>query len=232
MLENPENLIEVKNVNLEIQKKEILNNISMTVHRQEIVCLVGPNGAGKSSLLKVVLGLLSPSNGKVIRKKGLKIGYMPQKLELNNLLPLSVKDFLKLSPAANQQKITAICQEVNINEILESAMHVISGGEMQRVLLARAMLNTPDLLVLDEPAQGVDILGQANLYKLILGIKNKINCGILLVSHDLHLVIEGTDQVICLNKHICCSGEPDTVTNHPEYRQLFYRHEHDHEHDI
>lgn len=232
MLENPENLIEVKNVNLEIQKKEILNNISMTVHRQEIVCLVGPNGAGKSSLLKVVLGLLSPSNGKVIRKKGLKIGYMPQKLELNNLLPLSVKDFLKLSPAANEQKITSICQEVNINEILESAMHVISGGEMQRVLLARAMLNTPDLLVLDEPAQGVDILGQANLYKLILGIKNKINCGILLVSHDLHLVIEGTDQVICLNKHICCSGEPDTVTNHPEYRQLFYRHEHDHEHDI
>ncbi len=236
-----EQLITVEHVGLTLQNRMILDDISLSVRRGEIVTLIGPNGAGKSTLLKIVLGLLQPTRGAVKINKNIRIGYMPQKLAIESLMPLTVSRFLALSPRAQTDKIADLTKELNIEYILQLPLQNISGGELQRVLLARALLNDPDLLVLDEPAHSVDINSQAALYQLIANARNKYNCGILMVSHDLHLVIKGTDQVICLNHHICCSGHPATITQNPEFIHLFgtrvanelavYTHHHDHQHD-
>lgn len=234
-------LVEIQNVSLRFGRREILEDINFNIQRGEIVTLIGPNGAGKTALLKVILGLYQPTRGKVVTNRNLRIGYMPQMLAVESLMPLNVARFLALSPKASADKCQAVAEELRIQQLLDSPVQNISGGELQRVLLARALLNEPDLLVLDEPAQGIDINGQAALYQMISNARSKLNCAILMVSHDLHLVIAGTDQVICLNRHICCSGHPAAVMQNPEFINLFgsniaaelaiYTHHHDHQHD-
>ncbi|EIJ41957.1 ATPase component of Mn/Zn ABC-type transporter [Beggiatoa alba B18LD] len=214
-------LVEVKNIYLRFQQYTALQDVSLAVKRGEIITLIGPNGAGKTSLVKVILGLLSPQQGQVYRHAHLKIGYMPQRLSIDMALPLTVERFLRLSGTSARSQIHKILEEVGGLALLQRPLQQISGGELQRVLLARALLRDPDLLVLDEPIQGVDVGGQYELYKLISRIRNQRGCGVLMVSHDLHLVMATTDHVICLNQHICCSGHPSIVSRHPAYLSLF-----------
>ena len=221
--------------------KTILTEISLQLSKGEIITLIGPNGAGKTSLVRILLGLAKNTSGSVERKHGLVIGYVPQRIQVPEVMPLRVYDFLNVSGDYDAERCQQILDEVNCSYLLYSPMQSISGGEMQRVLLARALLKKPQLLVLDEPASGMDIIGQQGLYKTIQAIRDKHECGILMVSHDLHLVMAATDRVICLNTHICCTGHPDDVSEHPEYLKLFgdaidglalYSHHHDHEHDL
>lgn len=214
-------LLQVQEVSVEFQQVMALRNISLTVSRGEIVTLIGPNGAGKSTLVRVVLGLITPSCGNVFRQHGIHIGYMPQRLVLDSILPLTVERFLTLSGTKQPVVIYQVLVEVGAAHLLKRPLTHISGGEMQRVLLARALLRAPDLLVLDEPIQGVDVKGQHELYHLIIQIRNQRGCGILMVSHDLHLVMAATDLVVCLNQHVCCSGHPEAVSRHPAYLALF-----------
>lgn len=233
-------LVDVRRLNVSFGTHKVLEDIHLKVHPGEVVTLIGPNGAGKSTLIQAVLGLIHPIEGDIYKKPGLRMGYMPQKLFIEPYMPLNVRRFLALAPI--KFSFDEIVEELGIRSLLDSSMQNISGGECQRVLLARALLSRPELLVLDEPAQGVDILGQQDLYRLIIDIRNRWKCGILMVSHDLHLVMAGTDSVICLNKHVCCSGLPDAVTQHPEFLKLFgvqaptelalYTHTHDHRHDL
>lgn len=234
-------LLSAKNLCFISKGKTILDGIALELHEAEILTLIGPNGAGKTTLIKILLGLGEKSSGEIYRRAGLTIGYVPQRVTISNVLPLRVLDFLKLAGAYNKNEIAAVMDEVDAAHILQSAIQEISGGEFQRVLLARALLKKPQLLVLDEPAQGVDIIGQQALYQIIGAIRNSRSCGVLMVSHDLHLVMAATDQVLCLNTHVCCSGHPDHISAHPEYLKLFgsaleglavYSHDHDHEHDI
>ncbi|MES9943320.1 MAG: zinc ABC transporter ATP-binding protein ZnuC [Candidatus Thiodiazotropha sp. 6PLUC7] len=235
-------LIETKGISISRQGRSVLLNVDMRVRRGEIVTLIGPNGAGKTTLVRVMLGLLKPESGQVMRSPKLRIGYMPQRLSLSENMPLTVKRFLALGENRKQNRLAEILDELDVGQLTEHPMQRLSGGEHQRVLLARALLREPDLLVLDEPVQGVDITGQAALYSLITRIRNRFNCGVLMISHDLHLVMANTDQVLCLNQHVCCSGHPDSVSQHPAYLELFgsatqpelaiYTHHHDHTHDI
>jgi zinc transport system ATP-binding protein len=201
------------------------------------VTLVGPNGAGKTTLLRILLGLQRPSAGSAWRRPGLRIGYLPQRLAIDETLPLTVRRLLALAGPAGKERIDAALAEVGAKPLASMPVQALSGGELQRVLLARALLREPDLLVLDEPVQGVDVTGQGELYALIRHIRDRRGCGVLLVSHDLHLVMAASDEVVCLNRHVCCSGHPETVTRHPAYRALFgdaiavYAHHHDHVHD-
>lgn len=234
-------LIKLRNVSFVRQGRAILNNVNLEIHRGEIVTLIGPNGAGKSSLLKLALGLESISSGQRISLPGLRIGYMPQKMSLPDTLPLSVKHFLQLAKGYHKSQLMNVSERLSITDLLKRPMQKLSGGELQRVLLARALLSNPELLVLDEPVQGLDVSGQAELYHLISDLKDELNCGVLMVSHDLHLVMAATNKVICLNGHICCEGHPQTVQNDPSYLELFgrsmpahlvpYTHHHDHTHD-
>lgn len=233
-------LIAANNLCLQMGSREILNNISIEVKQGEIVTLIGPNGAGKTSLIRVLLGL-SKAQGDIQRKKDLRVGYVPQRVLINEHLPLRVRDFLSLEKQYSDKEMKEVLEQTGVSALMDAGIQQISGGEMQRVLLARALLKSPELLVLDEPAQGVDIIGQQSLYKTIKAIRDKQGCAVLMVSHDLHLVMAATDQVICMNTHICCSGHPDDVSEHPEYLKLFgdaleglalYSHHHDHEHDI
>lgn len=234
-------LVELKHVNVKLREQSILDDISLSIYAGQIVTIIGPNGAGKTTLLRTLLGLIKPTSGDIWKKEGLTIGYVPQKLQLNPSLPLTVKRFLKLLPHISNEQINKSMEEVGASHILDRSMQSISGGELQRVLLARALLRKPQLLVLDEPTQGVDINGQVELYQLINQICNQYNCGVLMVSHDLHLVMANTNQVICLNQHICCSGYPEHVSNDPAFKELFgvnansfaiYHHHHDHQHNL
>lgn len=233
-------MLRLESVSVSTGTQNLLNNISLELQSGEIVTVIGPNGAGKTTLLRVILGLL-PCSGTRILKPGLRIGYMPQKLELNSQLPLTVKRFLQCSKASDTY-IQRCAAQTGIEKILSRPLTAVSGGELQRVLLTRALVNNPDLLVLDEPAQGVDIHGQAEMYRLIHQIKTEQNCAVLMVSHDLHWVMAQTDKVICLNQHICCQGHPDHITQDPAFIELFgsevtenlapYTHHHDHNHDL
>lgn len=233
-----EKLVELQDVAYQVNNKPILDNIELDVFSKEIVSLVGPNGAGKSTLIKILVGLLAPTKGKVSVKPGITIGYTPQKIQLGALLPLTVSRFLSLVEA--RISLQEILTELNISpSLLDTMVWHLSGGEWQRVLLARALLQKPDLLILDEPAQGIDLIGQAELYALLRHVRDKYACGILLVSHDLHIVMAGTDRVICLQQHICCQGHPATVSKDPAFQALFgpiakdlalYTHQHDHDH--
>ncbi|MCP5140913.1 MAG: zinc ABC transporter ATP-binding protein ZnuC [Gammaproteobacteria bacterium] len=234
-------LIEAEAITLELHGREILNAIDLRVAPGEIVTLIGPNGAGKSSLVRVALGLLPPTSGRVTRRPGLRIGYMPQRLSVPDNLPLTVRRFLLLGASRDNQRLQAVCARTHTEHLLAQPMQTLSGGEHQRVLLARALLRQPELLVLDEPVQGVDVTGQADLYALIASLRDELGCGVLMVSHDLHLVMAQTDHVLCLNTHVCCSGHPEHVSRHPAYLELFgsainpslavYTHHHDHTHD-
>lgn len=226
--------------------QDILTDINLRITKGKITTIIGPNGAGKTTLLKLILGLIKPSSGQIQYGKDITFGYLPQKLKLNPLMPLTVERFLQLAtPQQNtelKEKITKTLHWVGACHLKSRSLHVLSGGEMQRILLAHALMQTPDVLVLDEPAQGVDVMGQAELYRLIASIRDDLGCAVILVSHDLHLVMAESDEVICLNHHICCSGAPSDVAQHPSYAQLFgsksevsslavYTHHHTHRHD-
>lgn len=232
-------LLEARNLSLARGDRLVLDDVSLSVGAGEIVTLIGPNGAGKTSLVKLCLGLLKPTGGCVTRRDGLKIGYMPQRLTVDATLPMPVARFLSLWVRASRADMRQALEEVGAAHTIDRAIQTLSGGEQQRVLLARALLRQPDLLVLDEPVQAVDVHGQIELFELIADIRNRHGCGVLLVSHDLHLVMARTDTVICLNRHVCCHGKPEDVSRHPEYVALFgrhadalaiYHHSHDHSH--
>ena len=234
-------LISATQLNLHLGGRAVLDQVGVQVRAGEIVTLVGPNGSGKTSLIRVLLGLQSVDSGNIQRRPGLRVGYMPQRLHVDAELPLSVKRFLSMAGHVIDAELRIACQRCGIEQLLQKPLQAISGGEFQRVLLARALLRKPDLLVLDEPAQGVDINGQTQLYQLIADIRTELGCGVLMVSHDLHLVMAATDHVLCLNTHICCTGHPEAVSRHPEYLKLFggalagmavYTHHHDHTHDL
>ncbi len=236
-----EPLVSLRNASVQNNGQSLLHDISLDLHPGEIVTVIGPNGAGKSTLVKLTTGLLSASHGTVTRQSGLRIGYMPQKLAFDASLPLTVQRFLTLSNSDTGQVEQAKAR-LNITHLSHKAVQVLSGGELQRVLLARALLRQPQLLVLDEPVQGVDITGQTELYELITRLRDELGCGILMVSHDLHLVMAQTDRVVCLNHHICCQGQPENVSADPAYLELFgraaaesmavYTHRHDHSHNL
>ncbi|MBL4894854.1 MAG: zinc ABC transporter ATP-binding protein ZnuC [Emcibacter sp.] len=239
-MSDTQHLIELENVSLSFSGHSVLEKVSFSVDRGEIVTLIGPNGAGKSTVMKIALGLLSPDEGQVRRAADISIGYMPQKIMIEDILPLTVRNFLKLRPGTTEDHVTDVMDLVRIAHVGDSPVQRVSGGEMQRVLMARALLGHPDLIVLDEPVQGVDITGQEEIYRLISRIRSERNCGVLMISHDLHMVMAGTDKVICLNRHICCSGAPENIQDHPEYHALLggrteavalYTHNHDHHHD-
>lgn len=223
--ERPTALIDARQVTVRFGTHIALSSVNATVHEGEALTLIGPNGAGKTTLVKTMLGLIEPQSGKVTRRPGLRIGYMPQRLEIDATLPLTVRRFLSLGMPRNgtegRTRLLATLEEVGAPHVLESPLLDVSGGEMQRVLLARALLRDPDILVLDEPVRGVDVGGQADLYRLIGNIRDEHGCGVLMVSHDLHLVMAATDQVICLNQSVQCTGHPEAVTRDPHYVRLF-----------
>lgn len=235
-------LIKARGLGVVRNGREILKQADLTLEAGKIVTLIGPNGAGKTTLVRAVLGLIDIDQGSIEKAPDLRIGYMPQKLHIDASLPLTVSRFLALGgkPRVDLQEIM---QLTGITDLVNQPMQSLSGGETQRVLLARALLRDPQLLVLDEPVQGVDVTGQSALYALINEIRNRRHCGVLLVSHDLHLVMATTDTVVCLNQHVCCHGHPEHVTNDPAYLALFggaidsnaqvaiYTHHHDHQHD-
>lgn len=232
-------LLRMDRVSVQLGGRPVLAQVSLELRRGEIVTVIGPNGAGKSTLIRAALGLI-PAAGHIERAPGLRLGYMPQRLHVDASLPLTVLRFLQLGGARGAD-VQAALAEVGIVDLEGHPLQKISGGELQRVLLARALLRNPDLLVLDEPVQGVDIAGQTALYELIAAVRNSRRCGVLMVSHDLHWVMARTDHVICLNHHVCCEGHPAAVGSDPAYRALFgeqaagialYQHHHNHHHDL
>ncbi len=217
-----------------------VRGVDLAVHRGEIVTLIGPNGSGKSTTARALLGIIAADAGRVERKSGLVIGYVPQRLHIDWTMPLSVHRLMNLTGRHGATEIAAALEEVGIGHLAGAEVQTLSGGEFQRALIARALVRRPDLLVLDEPVQGVDFAGEIAIYDLIRAIRDRLGCGVLLISHDLHIVMGSTDTVICLNGHVCCSGPPQSVATSPEYNQLFgpraaeafavYRHHHDHAH--
>ncbi|MDX2288239.1 MAG: metal ABC transporter ATP-binding protein [Hyphomicrobiaceae bacterium] len=222
--------------------RPILTGIDVDVVPGEILTLIGPNGAGKTTLVRLLLGLDRPDSGTVHRADGLVVGYVPQMFAADRALPMTVSRFLSLGLAPTPVQIAAALEEVGAARVAGQQLASLSGGELQRILIARAVLRNPGLLVLDEPVKGVDFLGEADLYRLIADLRDARGFGVLLVSHDLHVVMAASDRVLCLNRHICCSGVPHAVAKHPEYARLFgrelaaayavYEHHHDHAHAI
>lgn len=233
-------LVEARSVSYRFGERQILESVDLSVRAGEIVTLIGTNGAGKSTLIRILLGLLPATGGEVIRAPGLRIGYSPQYLHRDPILPMTVRHFLALGGSVPSERIKALLEEVDAGAVLNRPLTGISGGELHRVLLARALLRKPDLLVLDEPMAGVDVASQNELYSLIRDIRDRYGCGVLLVSHDLYLVMAATDVVVCLNRHVCCTGHPRAIINHPGFISLFgqdlsdnlaiYSHSHDHRH--
>jgi len=239
---DPTALISARDLGLVRNGRDLLDGIDLDIRKREIVTLIGPNGAGKTTLVRLLLGLETPDRGEVRRQKNLRIGYVPQRFDVDSVIPMTVERFLKLGGQAPVSRIGAILDEVGASHTRQQQLSQLSGGELQRVVLARALLRDPDLLVLDEPVQGVDYTGEAELYNLIARLRDERGFGVLLVSHDLHIVMARSDRVVCLNRHVCCSGVPETVAQHPAYVRLFgteaarafavYCHHHDHSHDI
>ena len=234
-------LIRGDGLTIERGGRRLLDGVSLSVAPSRIVTLVGPNGAGKTTLVRVLLGLLAPDSGQVERRSGLVVGYVPQRFAVPANLPMDVDAFLRLAGSSSFAQRREVLQDLAAEHLHRSSLHSLSGGELQRVLLARALLRQPDLLVLDEPAQGLDVHGERELYGLIAGLRDQQGCGVLMISHDLHLVMAATDEVICLEQHICCMGTPEAISRHPEYLRLFgpgweglafYQHRHDHHHDL
>ncbi len=234
-------LVKLNNVGIQQNDKWLVKGVSLEVEKGKIVTLIGPNGSGKSTTAKIALGIYKNIEGKV-EKFTNNVGYVPQKISIDWTLPLRVKDFMVLTDNIKDELIDEALSLTGVIHLKEKNLGNLSGGEFQRVLLARAISKKPELLVLDEPVQGVDFTGEIALYELIKKISEKLNCGILLISHDLHTVMSATDHVVCLNGHVCCSGSPKDVARNNEYKALFgeqasqtlsvYEHKHDHEHSI
>lgn len=233
-------LIETRDLTLAYRGHVVLRDVNLSLARGEIVTLVGPNGSGKSSLVRALIGALAPLKGKVSRAPGLTIGYVPQSLAIDGTLPLTVARFLSLPRRVSPERAAAALSDAGVPGLAERQMRDLSGGQFQRVLLARALLETPDILILDEATQGLDQPGAALFYQQIEAVRQQTGCAVLMVSHDLHVVMAASDRVLCVNGHICCEGTPEIVASAPEYRALFgtgtqgalalYRHEHSHSH--
>lgn len=238
---NADQLLLGEGLGVTIRGRRLLRQVDFEVGRGRILTVIGPNGAGKTTLVRLALGLIAPSEGKISRASGLRIGYVPQRLSLPESMPLTVQRFMTLA-SRDQASMQRHAEEAGIVQLLGRPMQGLSGGETQRVLLARALMCDPDLLVLDEPVQGIDVNGQSELYRLIVRLRDERGCAVLMVSHDLHLVMAATDEVLCINQHVCCSGHPDAVSQHPAYLDLFgaidsdtlaiYTHHHDHQHNL
>jgi len=238
--QDQEVLVEMRNAGVHRSGRWLVRGVDLTVRRGEIVTLIGPNGSGKSTTVKMAIGVLQPDEGVVGRMPSLKVGYVPQKVSIDWTLPLSVERLMALTGSLDRKKVAEALDAAGIAHLARAEVQTLSGGEFQRALLARALAREPDLLVLDEPVQGVDFTGEIALYQLISEIRDRTGCGVLLISHDLHVVMAATDTVICLNGHICCRGTPEKVLKSPEYVRLFgaragdtlaiYHHHHDHTH--
>ncbi len=221
--------------------RAVLDRVSIEVRRREVVSLIGPNGAGKTTAVRALLGLIKPDAGIVRQAPGVVVGYVPQRIEPQELLPLTARRFLAMAGRRTRADIVAVLDEVGAAPLIDRQLSDVSGGEFRRVLLARALLRDPDLLVLDEPIQQVDFAGQLAMHQLIARLRDRRGCGVLVISHDLHLVLGATDRVVCINVHVCCAGEPEAVSRHPEYISLFgpgaaaalavYTHDPAHRHD-
>ncbi len=239
MNENNNLLVRLKDCGVQKSSKWIVKGISLEIHKGKIVTLIGPNGSGKTTTAKMALNILKSDEGS-IENYSTKMAYVPQKISIDWTMPLRVIDFMNLTSHINEDEIIEALELTGVQHLIYNEIHNLSGGEFQRVLIARAIAKKPDLLVLDEPVQGVDFNGEIALYNLIKEICTKLNCGILLISHDLHFVMSATDHVICLNGHICCSGSPKSIVKNSSYIELFgehnaatlsfYQHEHDHSH--
>lgn len=239
---NASTLVRLRDVGVRRGGRWLVRNVDLSVERGEIVTLIGPNGGGKTTVVRALLGLMNLSSGTVERASDLRIGYVPQRLSLDDTLPLSVGRLMVATMRHARADVERALELTGVAARIDDPVQRLSGGEFQRVLLARALLRGPDLLVLDEPVQGVDYAGEAALYELIQTIRADLGCGVLLVSHDLHIVMAATDRVVCLNHHVCCTGAPREVAGHAEYRRLFgaravssfavYEHAHDHDHTL
>ena len=233
-------LVKLENAGVYRSSKWLVRGISFEINQGQIVTLIGPNGSGKTTTAKMILNILNTDEG-LVKGNANKMAYVPQKINIDWTMPLRVIDFMKITSSLNNTQIIEFLVMTGVDKLLYNQIHSLSGGEFQRVLIARAIAKKPDLLVLDEPVQGVDFNGEIALYNLIKDISVNLNCGILLISHDMHFVMSTTDHVICLNGHICCSGSPSNVVKNPEYIKLFgehnsetlsyYQHQHDHSHD-
>lgn len=234
-------LLSAQNISFSQQGKSILESVNLSLRAKELITIVGPNGAGKSTLVKVLLGLLKPSAGKVKKKNGIKIAYTPQTFAPNPYIPIRVLDFLLLNQSIAQATLKKISQQTGVESLLNQSLHDLSGGELQKTLLTRALLQNPDVLILDEPAQNLDINGQMQFYQLIKSINEQYQCAILMVSHDLHWVMRDSNQVLCLYRHVCCVGKPSDVLQDTQFKALFgeqmaeltaiYQHHHNHSHE-
>jgi zinc transport system ATP-binding protein len=234
------NLVETKDVSVKFDDRFVLSHMDFTIEAGEIVTIVGPNGSGKSTFVQVITGSVQPNEGQVIRAQGLRLGYVPQRLFIDRTLPITVARFLRLATRASAIQISKMLKRTGLQGLGHQQMSSLSGGQQQRATLARALLMEPQLLLLDEPTQGLDQPGAAAFYHLIEEVRTDLGCAVLMVSHDLHVVMSASDRVICLNGHICCQGAPSVVSTAPEYRALFgdgtkgalalYKHEHDHSH--
>ena len=214
-------LIEVQDLCVGYGNKEVLRNVNLSLSKNEIVTIVGPNGSGKTTLFKSIIGSTTISSGKVLIKPNLKIGYVPQVLNIDRSLPLTVERFLSLENRRHKREALSAEQVLDSNDLLFKQISTLSAGQLQRVLLARALVNKPDVLLLDEATRGLDQPGSAAFYKKIEEIRNTTGCAILMISHDLHVVMSASNRVICLNGHICCQGEPQSVASSPEYKAMF-----------
>ena len=233
-------LVKLENAGVQRTSKWLVKGISFEISKGQIVTLIGPNGSGKTTTAKMILDIMNADEGQITRNTD-KMAYVPQKINIDWTMPLRVIDFMKITNNLNNNQVIESLTTTGVDKLLYNQIHNLSGGEFQRVLIARAIAKKPDLLVLDEPVQGVDYNGEIALYNLIKKISVNLNCGILLISHDMHFVMSTTDHVVCLNGHICCSGTPSSVVKNPEYIKLFgehnsetlsyYQHHHDHSHD-
>lgn len=240
MLKPSEPLLQLSNAGVERAGRWLVRGVEFAVCAGEIVTMIGPNGSGKSTTAKMALGIVEPDEGGVIRRSSLVVGYVPQKVTIDWTLPLTVERFMRLTGKVAATEADEAMQATGVLHLRHEEVRTLSGGEFQRVMLARAIARKPDLLVLDEPVQGVDFAGEIDLYDLIRRIRDQLNCGVLLISHDLHVVMAATDRVICLNGHMCCQGTPTAVASSDEYKELFgaratsilavYEHSHDHTH--
>jgi zinc transport system ATP-binding protein len=233
-------LVSLKNINLSFSSKNILDNINLDIKKNDFITIVGPNGAGKSSLIRLIIGSLQPNSGKIIRNKELKIAYVPQKMQINQTIPIKAEYFLKLNKKIEEKSFKKIVNDLKIADFLHTQLNDLSGGQRQKILLAKALLCQPNLLILDEPAQNLDISGQLEFYNYITKLHQEKKTAILMISHDLHIIMSSTKKVICLNHHICCQGEPKIIAQNPDFKEIFgndmnklisiYNHYHNHHH--
>ncbi len=234
-------LISLQDLSVRYGAHTVLRHVSLDIEPGEIVTVVGPNGSGKTSLLRAIIGAVAPAQGRVLHKPGLRIGYVPQKLHIDPTLPMTVTRFLRLPDRLSRAACARALDTAGVPDLADRQMSGLSGGQFQRVLLARALINEPDVILLDEATQGLDQPGSAAFYRRIEEVRRETGCAVVMISHELHVVMSASDRVICLNGHVCCEGTPEKVSSAPEYRALFgtgtggalalYRHDHDHAHD-